>query len=158
MSIYMDLLEATNQGRRFKVDLVDKSLWIDRKQIIKKGVVLDEAKVLIEPSDVAMFSPEQESFMNLYPWTWVERFYLMYKTSVPSEHSNTTSYFRAKSVDDLTQAELTCNPNRDFMQAALEGYILLASLQGWLQWEFKNNWFWQCPVDKNLVVMKNWIE
>lgn len=158
MSIYMDLIEAVKNGKKFKVDLIHKSLWINKKQIIEKRVVLNEATKLIEPQDSAMFTPERELLFNEYPWTWVERLYTMYKRSAPSENSNNRSYFQALPLDELTDVDLAYNPDRNFMQAVLEGYVLLASLQGWLRWEFDNNWFWQCPSDKNLVVMKNWIE
>lgn len=157
MSIYMDLLNATKEGRRFKVDLTNKSLWIDRKPIIEKGVVLINANNLIEPRDSAWFCSEQEKPFNEHPWDWVEGLYHMYKHSVPGGHSNCKVYFKALPVDELSDVELAYNPERDFMQAALEGYILLASLQGWLQWQNETHWFWQCQNDKELVVLKDWI-
>ena len=67
------------------------------------------------------------------------------------------SYFKALPVDKLTDYELAYNSNRDFLQAVLEGYILLATLQGWLTWEYENQWFWQNQDDKYLVILKNWI-
>ena len=33
MSIYEDLLNAVDKGKKFKVDLINKSLWINKKQI-----------------------------------------------------------------------------------------------------------------------------
>lgn len=150
MSVYGDLITAAIKGKRFKVDLIDKSLWIDKKQIIEKGVVLDGTKDLIKNDDF-VFDKSKDV------WGLVEDAYKLYKFSVPSEHDNSKSYFKALSVDDLTDADLSYNLQRTIAQAILEGFILLASLQGWLKWEFGEHWFWQ-GTDKDLVVLKNWIE
>jgi hypothetical protein len=91
------------------------------------------------------------------PWGLIEILYKDFKHSVPRENSNKKSYFKALPVDELTDAELAYNYDRDFMQAVLEGYILLSSLQDWLKWEHGNHWFWQAK-DKDLIILKNWVE
>lgn len=157
-SIYNELLDAVEKGRKFKVDLVNKSLWINRKQIIKEGeIVHDEykGKDLIGIWDLALNyanSPLDED-----PWNWIEVLYCEYKHSAPSKHSNNKSYFKALPVEELTDADLAYGYDRDFAQAMLEGYILLANLTGWLTWEFDDYWFYQSDSDRELVILKEWI-
>ena len=158
MSIYEDLINAVDKGTKFKVDLINKSLWINKKQIIKEGVIVneqDKSKELIEKWDLEDFGFEYEIDKN--PWKLIEFLYDKFKHSVPKENSNKKSYFKALSVDELTDEELAYNFDRDFMQSVLEGYILLSSLQGWLHWEFGSCWFWQ-GNDAELIIIKNWIE
>lgn len=156
-SIYRNLIEAVDKGKKFKVDLINKSLWINRKQVIREGVRVDEGQDFIGVDDLRCTMGWEEP-LNENPWGWVEFLYQEYKHSVPSEHSNKRSYFKAWTVDELTDDELAFNISRNFGDAMLSGYILLGSLQGWLKWEFGNYWFWQSERDEDLVVIKNWIE
>lgn len=158
-SIYNELLDAVEKGRKFKVDLVNKSLWIDRKQIIEKGEIIHDeykGKDLIGIWDLALNyanSPLDED-----PWNWVEVLHCEYKHSAPSKHSNSKSYFKALPFDELTDADLAYGYDRDFAQAMLEGYILLSSLIGWLTWNNDNHWFCQSNSDKELIVLKEWVK
>jgi hypothetical protein len=160
MSIYRDLINAVGDGKKFKVDLIHKSLWIDKKQIIREGEIVyeqDKSKDLIKKWDLAL------DYGNTVPldenhWNAIEFLYKEFKHSAPSEHSNKKSYFKALSVDELTDEELAYNIDRDFGQCLIEGYILLASLQGWLKWEHGDYWFWQSETDENLIVLRNWVE
>lgn len=154
MSIYTDLLEAVSNGKKFKVDLINKSLWIDRKEIIREGVRTDENKEFIEKWDLALDYGNKPTDEN--PWEMVEFLYKEYKYSVPGK-SPVKSYFKANSVDELTDSDLAYNISRDYAQAQIEGYILLASLAGILTWEFGDHWFWQ-GNDKDLVILKNFVE
>ena len=157
MSIYKDLLDAVCNGKKFKVDLIEKSLWIDKKQIIKEGEIVneqDKIKDLINPEDVVVGGMKQ---LNKNTWDWIEFLYKEFKHSSPSENSNKRSYFKALSVDELTDEELAYNIDRNLGQCLIEGYILLGSLKGWIQWEFGEYWFWQ-GKDKDLIILRNWIE
>ena len=158
MSIYTDLLYAVNNGKKFKVDLVNKSLWIDKKQIVKEGEIVheqDKSKDLIKEWDLEDWGMEIEIDKN--PWKLIEFLYHNFKHSAPKEYSNKRSYFKALSVDELTDGDLAYGYDRNFSQAMLESYILLGSLVGWIQWEYGNHWFWQ-GTDKDLVVLKSFIE
>ena len=159
MSIYKDLIDAVDKGKKFKVDLINKSLWINRKKIIKEGVIVHEQskdKQLIAPDDL-LCTMGWEGSLNENPWDWVEFLYQEFKHSVPREHSNKRSYFKALSVDELTDEELAFNIDRDFGDAILCGYILLASLNGWLEWIHGDYWFYQSKNDESLVVLRNFI-
>lgn len=158
MSVYSELLDSVVKGKRFKVDLIEKSLWIDRKQIIRKGEIIcgkDIGKELINKWD--LYSNFGGSSLDHNPWDWINVLYSEYKHSAPEKHSDNSSYFKALSVDDLSDADLAYGHNRKYSQAMLEGYILFGSLVGWIKWEHGNHWFYQ-GEDKDLVVLKNWIE
>ena len=159
MSIYKDLIDAVDKGKKFTVDLINKSLWINKQQITKEGVIVneqDKGKDLISPKDL-WDTMGWCNLLNEFHWDWIEFLYQEFKHSAPSENSNKRSYFKALSVDELTDEELAYNIDRDFGQACLEGYILLASMQGWLKWEFGNHWFWQ-GNDDDLIIIRNWLE
>lgn len=163
MSIYSELLDAVDNGKKFKVDLIEKSLWIIngkyRKQIIKEGEIVneqDKGKELIKTWDLALNYGSMPLDEN--PWNVIEILYNDFRHSAPRENSNKKTYFKALPVEELTDADLACGYDRDFAQAMLEGYILLVSLAGWIQWEYGNHWFWQSEKNKDLVVLKSFIE
>ena len=156
MSIYAELLDAVHNGRKFKVDLKEKSLWIDKKQYVRKGEIIYGSYYFIEEDDLSPYGWVDK--LNDDPWSWIESLYYEYKHSVPSENSNKKSYFKALSVDELTDAELAYNKGRDFCDAMLTGYILLGSLQGWIEWQWGSHWFWQSREDSELIVLEDWIE
>lgn len=158
MSIYAELLDAVHNGAKFKVDLINKSLWINKKQYIREGEIIYGSYYFIKEDDLAPYGWVDK--LNEEPWGWIESLYYEYKHSVPSENSNKKSYFKALPVDELTDSELAYNMNRDFMKAVLEGYILLTSLIGWLKcdWRIGKHWFYQSTDDPDLVILRNWIE
>lgn len=156
MSIYYDLINAVDKGKKFKIDLKNKSLLINKKEIIKEGVLINDKETLIESND--LYCTGWELNLNENPWDIVEFLYQKYKHSVPKEKSKgSKSYFKGLDIDDLSDEEIAFNINRDLGQAILEGYLLCASLIGWLKWEEKEHWFWQCSNDKELVILKDWI-
>ena len=141
MSIYSDLLERVDRGAKYKIDLVDKTLKIDGKEIMLLGNLIDE-------NDVG----------NGNPWEILETLYLSFKRSVPSErHNGNKPYFKADDFEELTDDEIAFNEPRSRAQFALECYVLFASLKGWLKLENENHWFWQSKTFPSLVVLKEWI-
>jgi hypothetical protein len=146
MSIYSYLLDRVSQGAKFNINLVEKILKIDGKEIVLEGNLIDE--------DNMKFL----CISDLSPWEQVEYLYKKYKRSVPSTHNNGNKpYFKADSIDDLTDDEIAFNGVRNWCQAVLEGFMLLAGLSGWLKFENENHWFWQSKVFPELVVLKEWI-
>ena len=158
MSIYTDLIDAVSSGKKFKVDLVNKSLWIDRKLTIKEGEIVneqDQGKELISQWDLAL---NYVIPLDQDVWKVIEILYHDFKHSVPSKNGMYKSYFKALQSEELTDTELAYNADRYSAQCMLEGYILLASLQGWLKWEHGTHWFWKSETDEELVVLRQWIE
>ena len=157
MSIYTELLDAVDNGKKFKVDLVNKSLWINRTQIIKEGEIVhdeDKSKDLIKEWDLALHFGSMP--LDEQPFGVIELLYNKYKHSAPREHSNKKSYFKALPVDELTDGDLAYGYDRDFADAMLCGYILLGSLVGWIKFENENHWFYQ-GKDKELIILKEWV-
>lgn len=141
MSIYSELLERVSRGAKFKINLVEKTLKIDGKEIVLEGNLIDE-------NDVG----------NGNPWEILETLYLSYKRSVPSAHHNGNKpYFKADSVEDLSDDEIAFNEPRSLAQFALECYVLFASVLGWLEWKNEKHWFWQSKVFPECVVLREWI-
>ena len=140
MSIYETLLENIENGKGFKIDLKKKSLRIGSKFYVKEREVLTDEDLIDEEGS----------------WERVSELYQQFKYSVPSK-TDRNGYFTGLTADELTDSELAFNVSRRYAQAALEGYILLSSLKGVLQWKNDEHWFWQDSTDKECIVLKEWI-
>ena len=146
MSVFIDLLDAIDCGKKVHINLVEKTVKINGSEINLEG------KELIESKDMdMMFATE--------PWKIAEELYARYKRSIPSITTKTNKpYFHADSVEDLTDNEIAFNAPRDWCQVCLEGYILIAGLSGWLELENEKYWFWQSKKFKEFVILKEWIQ
>lgn len=143
-SIYSELLDRVSRGAKFKINLVEKTLKIDGKEIELKGNLINEESDLW--------------FVRENPWHILEELYYEYKRSVPSAHQNGNKpYFKSDSVEDLSDDEMILNNNRNYSQAMLEGYVLLAGLNGMLTWQNDKHWFWQSKVYPECVCLREWI-
>lgn len=141
MSLYSELLDRVSRGARYRINLVDKILKIDGREIVLEGNLIDE-------NDVG----------NGNPWEILETLFLSYKRSIPSAHHNGNKpFFKADSVEDLTDDEIAFNEPRNLAQFALEVYVLFASVLGWLRMENEKHWFWQSKVFPECVVLREWI-
>ncbi len=141
-SIYSELLERVDKGAKFKIDLVQKTLKIDGKEIVLEGNLIEKGELI------------HMGIMPSSPIEILEQLYANYKRSVPSSHHNGNKpYFKADSIEDLTDDEIAFNWNRNFAQAAIEGYVLL----GGLIWTDDKHWFWQSENYPELVVLSEWI-
>lgn len=140
-SVYLQAVEAARNGKKVKVNLVDKSLKIGKEYLIDDGVYngTDNFGVLV---------PDQ--------WLMLKELYDDYKRSVPHESDNNRkSYFYAVPVKELTLADMVDGEDRYVAQVRLETYVLLAGLQGLLDFQ---GWFYQDPEDKEFVILKSWIK
>lgn len=141
MSLYLELIEKVARGSKYNINLVQKTLSIDRNNIALEGNLIDE-------NDVG----------NGNPWEILETLYLSYKRSVPSAHHNgNRSYFKADLAEELSDDEIAFNEPRNLAQFALETYVLFASLSGWLKIENDKHWFWQSKTFPQLVVLREWL-
>ena len=146
MSLYLDLIEAVSIGKKIHINLVEKTVKVNGKEIN-----LDKTDLI----DITDMEYVRCNLIN--PWEIIEELYGNYKRSIPSATVLTNKpYFKADSVEDLTDMEMAFNMNRNEAQVILEGYVLLAGLSGWFTWEYDKHWFWQ-GTDKELVVLREWI-
>jgi hypothetical protein len=92
----------------------------------------------------------------------LEQLYKRYKYSLPSERSDSKRrhYFKALPMEEITDEQLIVAERREVSQAALEGFVLCMIVNGQLIWdeEIMGKWFWQCPSDPDLIILRSWVE
>lgn len=147
MSVYSELLNHAQEGGKYKIDLKNKSLKIGNKNYIKNGEVLIEDELF--DSDLLMKLQD--------PWNKASELYNQYKHSIPTSHYKDNSYFKALKYEELSSEELAYGLYRNYAQAALEGFILLASIKGLLKWQNDKHWFWQDENDKDFIILKEYV-
>ena len=146
-NIYQQSIQAVEEGANFKVDFHSRSLKLNGKYIIQDGQYEGELGVFPCVGN--------EFFSN------VEEMYHRYKHSVPSERSESKSrrYFTALSEKNLDDEAMLYGLRRDKAQIELELYVLCQILLGF-QWDTDTmgKWFWQSKTDKELVILRDWVE
>ena len=147
INIYQEAIQAVENGASFKIDFQSRILKLNGKYVIKEGKYEGELGVHC--------CNEKEFLAN------VEELYRTYKHSVPSERSESKSrqYFLAFPERSLSDDAMLYGERRDKAQIELELYILCQILGGF-KWnpEKMGRWFWQSKVDKDLVILRHWIE
>lgn len=147
MTIYEELVERVSNGETFHIDFEKRTMKIGKEIVVKNGEYVSERELISATA--------QDT------WTAIEALYKNYKYSLPSERSDNKrrKYFKALSIEELTDEQLILADRREIAQAALEGYILCMVLNGQLKWtESMGKWFWQSKNDSDLVILKKWIE
>ena len=150
MSIFLEGLKRVENGDRFHIDFEQRTMKIGQAKVIDNGEY-DTTQVLYE-----------EKFEN--PRELLDRareLYIAYKFSLPSERSDKKrkKYFKALPIDELTDEQLVCGARREVAQYMLEAFILCAVINGDFVWddEIYGKWFYQDKIEKDLVILKNWI-
>ena len=150
MSIFLKGLERVKNGERFYIDFEQRTMKIGQYKVIDNGEY-DTTQVL---HDVKF----ENSRMLLDK---VRELYIAYKFSIPSERSDKKrkKYFKALPIDELTDEQLIYGTRREVAQYMLEAFILCAILNGDFVWddEIHGKWFYQDKIEKDLVILKNWI-
>ena len=151
MSIYLEMLERVENGERFHIDFEKRTMKVGGEMIINKGEY-DASKKLYEG--------EIYSLEVLLHMIW--ELYSNYKYSLPSERSDKKrrKYFKALSVDELTDEQLILGQPREVAQFALEAFVLCTILSGDFVWneEIMGKWFYQRPSDPDLIILRSWVE
>ncbi|MCE8873730.1 hypothetical protein [Bacteroides ovatus] len=147
IDIYQKAIQAVEDGASFKIDFQSRSLKLNGKYVIQEGKYEGE---------LGVSCCNEEGFL-----AEVEELYHRYKHSVPSERSESKSrqYFLALPEKCLSDNDMLYGERRDKTQIELELFILCQILGG-LKWfpEKMGRWFWQSKVDKDLVILRHWIE
>lgn len=136
------VINEVRNGAQFSINLEKRTLRLNRKLIS-----LTEVNFLPVRDDVMICT--------------IEKRYNEYKHSVPSERSESRRkrYFRALPEKELSDADMMYGLPRELARCRLELYILIMIVCGNLRWhEEWGNWFWQSPNDKDLVILREWIE
>ena len=153
MTIYYELIRRVESGETFCIDFEKRTMKVGNQFLIKDGMFNENRKL------TSMFDEPMELDDILQH---IEEEYYYYKFSLPSERSDSKKrkYFKALSVNELTDEEMIFAHNREVAQCRLEGFILCAILQGKFKWDEEQlgKWFWQSKNDPDLVILRSWIE
>lgn len=146
-NIYQEATRAVEGGANFRIDFRSRSLWLDGKPVIQDGRYEGELGV----PDCS-----EDAFFPL-----VEELYRRYKHSVPSQRSESKSrrYFMALPESELEDGDMLYGQHRDTAQFELE-YHILCRIIGGFRWNpaTMGKWFWQSEKDKDLVILREWVE
>ena len=151
MSIYLELIERVDNGETFNINFEKRTMKVGKEYLIKNGEY-DEARELFGKLYEEPYSLQVVLHM-------IRELYKNYKYSLPSERSDSKrkKYFKALSVDELTDEQLIVAQKRETAQAALEGLILCFVIAGHLVWDdevMEGKWFWQSRSDEDLIITK----
>ncbi len=142
---YEEIISAVENGARFTVNFEKRTCRVD-------------GKVVLSEEDTPLPGHHAPQFVIMAN---IERRYAAYKRSVPSERSESHrhSYFKALPEKQLTDEDMMLGEKREVARCMLELYILWQLLRGQLRWdESWGTWFWQSATDKDLVILRSWIE
>lgn len=142
---YDEIINAVENGAKFTINFEKRTCRMNGK------VVLSEKDTPL-PGHYCT----RELIMAV-----IEKRYAEYKHSVPSERSESHRryYFKALSEKELSDEDMMYGERREVARCKLELYILWQLLRGQLYWsESWGTWFWQSATDKDLVILRTWIE
>lgn len=154
MSIYLELIERVENGESFHIDFENRNMKVGKDYLIKEGE-FDETKALL-PSFCQVYD------LRRFLYT-VGGLYKEYKYSLPSERSDNKRrhYFKALTMEEITDEQLLVAARREVAQATLEGFILCMIVSGELVWDeeiMEGKWFYQSKADPDLVLLRSWVE
>ena len=144
--IFTETITKVGQGARFSICFQKRSLKLNGRFIIKEGKYEGELD----------FEPSSE------PLSEITHLYSRYRHSIPSERSENKRrrYFYALPEHKLSDDDMLYGEPRDIAQIKLELYVLMSILTRSLDWNkiAVGKWFWQSPEEKDLIILKEWIE
>ena len=146
-NIYQNAIRIVKNGAKFQVNFQKRSLKLNGKYIIHNGEYEGSLGLRLDDECKCLST--------------IETLHQRYKHSIPSERSmsKTRQYFKALQECDLSDDDMLFGQHRDEAQIALELYILCQIILGF-KWNTQTmgNWFWQSSKDKDLVILKDWVE
>ena len=156
MSIYLELIERVSEGELFHIDFEKRNMKVGKEYLIKDGN-FDETKNLLS-GYVEVSANTLKAALHT-----IEQLYQTYKYSLPSERSDNKRkrYFKALSMEEITDEQLMVAERREVACAALEGFVLCMVISGQLVWDeeiMQGKWFWQSKTDSDLVLLRSWVE
>ena len=144
-TIFEKAVDAVTNGEKFKVNLEKRNLKIGNEYLIKDGKY-----------DGVLYNGVGFSISTF------EDLYQVYKHSRPSERSENKQrkYFKALKLNELEEDDMLYGDDRELAQLSLELYLLCWILSGTFVWdeEGMGKWFWQSQNDKDLVILRSWID
>lgn len=150
-NIYLYTLEAAEEERKVRIDLLERTLIVDGNVIIDKGNYSGELGLSVVETNVAL--------------QMIEDAYIKYVSSMPEEGTNAniacrSCLFKALPSNKLSDDNLIYSEYRSIARARLELTVLIMILNRSIDWnseQLAGKWFWQSSKDRNLVLLKKWI-
>lgn len=140
-----EIIKAVEDGAKFTINFQKRTCRLNGKVVMSEDV-----------------PPIQEGYETMEGILCaIEKKYRIYKHSVPSERSEShrRHYFKALPEKELSDDDMMYGKRREVARCDLELYILWHLLKGYLKWdESWGTWFWQSDKDKDLVILRDWIE
>ena len=147
MTIYESLIDRVKNGDDFYVNFKKGIVKVGSVTVIENNVPVDKITPLLDDS-MANNITEQ-----------IEKLYEDYKYSVASAASeHKSSYFSAIPDGELDEFHFLTGLPRLVAQARLEIYVACLKAMGLFKLDFGTGWFWQSPNDKDLVILRKWVE
>lgn len=154
-NIWEETIKAVKNGARFHINFETQTfdIWLkDKYQAEHKKVIIKNGKYTGELG----LDTSNDNVLEK-----IEELYDRYKHSTPNQVSDKKryTYFRPLAEDKLEDEDMFYGDNRNLAQIKLELYFLIIVLNGTLKWsEDMGKWFWQSTKDKDLIILKSWIE
>lgn len=145
--IYEEIIKAVENGAKFTVNFQKRTCKVNGKVIVN--------------------DMQYDVFLGTYPSTEdeiiskIEQLYQEYKHSVPSERSESHRryYFKALPEKELSDEDMMYGERREVARCRLELYVLFCIILSRLKWNPSwGTWFWRSENDKDLIILKDWIE
>ena len=144
-TIFEKAVDAVTNGEKSKVNLEKRNFQIGNEYLLKDGSY-----------DGVLHNCVGCSIRTC------EELYQIYKHSRPSERSENKQrkYFKALKLNELEEDDMLYGDDRELAQLSLELYLLCWILSGTFVWdeESMGKWFWQSQNDKDLVILRSWID
>ncbi len=147
-SLYRQVLIALSEGKKISVNLKNKGLIVNHEHWLINGQLTKSA-----PTEV-IIPPRIDCLSE------IEILYHNYKYSYPDEKETKRkrNYFKALSYEELTDEELVNGKDRYNTRISLEAYIVCCISAGYLKWKEEwGSWYYQ-GKDKDLIILREWIE
>lgn len=139
-------------------DLKNKVIRCGCKDIFNKGLLINTLLL----SDGTVYDLANIDLIHIDicdQYERIEQLYNIYQKSVPNKSANDrNSNFRAVPINKLSYEEMMVGVPRMYARYMLEGFILLATFCGAIQWKDPSNFYWQSKSNKSLILFKEWIE
>ena len=139
---YEEIIKAVGDGAKFTINFEKRTMRLNRKVVDLSDTIFPALK-------------------GRTPIRMIECLYKIYKHSIPSERSKSHRryYFKALREKELSDSDMMYGDRREVARCRLELYVLLCLYQGQLTWDKKwGTWFWQSDKDKDLIILRDWIE
>lgn len=148
-NIYKYTMDAAEEERKVRIEIIGRTLTVDNNVIIDKGIYRGELGLPVVATKVAL--------------EMIEDAYIKYKSSMPNEETNITcrsNLFKALPSQKLSDEDLISSEYRSIARIRLELTVLIMILNKSIDWDSEQlagKWFWQSSKEKNLVLLKEWI-